>query len=134
MSTGEVRRASDGWYVLLRIQDVEHRLWLREPHVAVARYAAELPSTMTSRFASMPRADSGARSTGAPPVPPFMNCPHSVDSDWPKHCARSMAASKATAIARSPRACLAPSPSPNGPGKPAIGAIGPFVSCKAVLL
>jgi hypothetical protein len=43
MSAGEVRQASDGWYVLLRIQDVEHRLWLTEPHVAGARYAAELP-------------------------------------------------------------------------------------------
>jgi len=43
MSAGEIRQASDGWYVFLRIQDVEHRLWLREPHVAGARYAAELP-------------------------------------------------------------------------------------------
>jgi hypothetical protein len=74
-------RASDGWYVLLRIHDVEYRLcW--ESCMSQARVTQpSCPSTTTSRFASMPRADSSARSTGAPPVPPFMNCPHSVDRD-----------------------------------------------------
>jgi len=43
MSAGEVRLASDGWYVLLRIDGVEHRLWLRQPPVAEQAYAAELP-------------------------------------------------------------------------------------------
>jgi hypothetical protein len=40
--SGEIRQASDGWHVLLRIQDVEHRLWLKEPPVADVSYAAEL--------------------------------------------------------------------------------------------
>jgi hypothetical protein len=42
MSAGEIRQASDGWHVLLRIGDVEHRLWLREPPVADSAYATEL--------------------------------------------------------------------------------------------
>ncbi|MGZ5871786.1 MAG: DUF2285 domain-containing protein [Bradyrhizobium sp.] len=43
MSAGEIRQASDGWCVLLRIGGIEHRLWLREPPVAEQAYAAELP-------------------------------------------------------------------------------------------
>jgi len=42
MSAGEIRQAADGWHVLMRIRDVEHRLWLRESPAAGARYAAEL--------------------------------------------------------------------------------------------
>jgi len=43
MSAGEIRQASDGWYVLLRVSGLEHRLWLREPPVAEQAYATELP-------------------------------------------------------------------------------------------
>ena len=43
MSAGEIRQASDGWHILLRIRGLEHRLWLREPPVAEQAYAAELP-------------------------------------------------------------------------------------------
>jgi hypothetical protein len=43
MLSGEIRQASDGWHVFLRIRNVEHRLWLKEPPVADAAYAAELP-------------------------------------------------------------------------------------------
>ncbi len=43
MSAGEIRQATDGWHVLLRIRGLEHRLWLREPLVAGSPYAAELP-------------------------------------------------------------------------------------------
>jgi hypothetical protein len=42
LSAGEIRQASDGWHVLLRIRNIEHRLWLREPPAAGAPYAAEL--------------------------------------------------------------------------------------------
>jgi hypothetical protein len=42
MSAGEIRQASDGWLVLLRVRGVEHRLWLKEPPAADAAYAAEL--------------------------------------------------------------------------------------------
>jgi hypothetical protein len=43
MSAGEIRQASDGWHILLRIGRLEHRLWLREPPVVGSLYAAELP-------------------------------------------------------------------------------------------
>lgn len=43
MSAGEIRQATDGWHVLLRIRGLEHRLWLREPLVAGSPYAAALP-------------------------------------------------------------------------------------------
>jgi len=43
MSAGEIRQASDGWHILLRVRGLEHRLWLREPPVAGQGYAAELP-------------------------------------------------------------------------------------------
>jgi hypothetical protein len=42
MLSGEIRQASDGWHALLRIRDVERRLWLKEPLVAGPTYAAEL--------------------------------------------------------------------------------------------
>jgi len=42
MLSGEIRQASDGWHVLLRIDGVEHRLWLKEPPVVGSAYAAEL--------------------------------------------------------------------------------------------
>jgi len=42
LSAGAIRQAPDGWHVLLRIRDVEHRLWLREPPAPAAAYAAEL--------------------------------------------------------------------------------------------
>jgi hypothetical protein len=41
LSAGEIRQASDGWHVLLRIQGVEHRLWLKEPPAVAMPYAAE---------------------------------------------------------------------------------------------
>ena len=43
MSAGEIRQASDGWHILLRMRGLEHRLWLKEPLVADRAYAAELP-------------------------------------------------------------------------------------------
>jgi hypothetical protein len=43
LSAGEIRQASDGWHVVLRIRNIEHRLWLTEPMVAGSPYAAELP-------------------------------------------------------------------------------------------
>lgn len=43
LSTGECRQAADGWHLLLRLNGVEHRLWLRKPPVVGVPYAAELP-------------------------------------------------------------------------------------------
>ena len=43
LSTAECRQAADGWHLLLRLNGVEHRLWLREPPAVGMPYAAELP-------------------------------------------------------------------------------------------
>uniref|UniRef100_Q07JC4 T6SS Transcription factor RovC-like DNA binding domain-containing protein n=1 Tax=Rhodopseudomonas palustris (strain BisA53) TaxID=316055 RepID=Q07JC4_RHOP5 len=42
LSTGEIRQAADGWHVVLRVREVEHRLWLRQPPVIGETYAAEM--------------------------------------------------------------------------------------------
>lgn len=42
-TAGRVRRAADGWHVVLRIGSVEHRIWSKQPLTAGAHYAAELP-------------------------------------------------------------------------------------------
>jgi len=43
LSAGEIRHATDGWHVHLRVRDCEHRLWLRHPPTIGVSYAAELP-------------------------------------------------------------------------------------------
>ncbi|WP_312014702.1 DUF2285 domain-containing protein [Bradyrhizobium sp. AUGA SZCCT0240] len=43
LAAGQVRRAADGWHVVLRIGAVDHRVWAKEPPVVGAQYTAELP-------------------------------------------------------------------------------------------
>ncbi|WP_187435538.1 DUF2285 domain-containing protein [Bradyrhizobium cytisi] len=43
LSSGTIRQASDGWHAVLRIQGVQHRLWLKEAPQFGVSYAAELP-------------------------------------------------------------------------------------------
>ena len=43
LSNVVIREASDGWHILLRRQNVDHRVWLRKRPRAGARYAAQLP-------------------------------------------------------------------------------------------
>jgi hypothetical protein len=43
LTTGQVRRAVDGWHAVLRIGAVDHRVWFKEPPLLGASYAAELP-------------------------------------------------------------------------------------------
>jgi hypothetical protein len=38
-----VRRAADGWHIVLRIGAADHRIWSKEPPVLGASYAAKLP-------------------------------------------------------------------------------------------
>jgi hypothetical protein len=42
LATGQVRRATDGWHAVLRIDAVDHRVWSREPPGVGAHYVAEL--------------------------------------------------------------------------------------------
>lgn len=43
LTAGQVRRAADGWHIVLRIGATDHRVWSKEPPVVGASYAAELP-------------------------------------------------------------------------------------------
>jgi hypothetical protein len=43
LTAGELRQAPDGWYAVLHLRGVEHRVWLREPPVIAKTYAVELP-------------------------------------------------------------------------------------------
>jgi Uncharacterized conserved protein (DUF2285) len=43
LTAGELRQAPDGWYAVLYLRGVEHRVWLREPPAIAKTYAVELP-------------------------------------------------------------------------------------------
>jgi hypothetical protein len=43
LAAGQVRRAADGWHIVLRIGATDHRVWSKEPPLLGASYAAELP-------------------------------------------------------------------------------------------
>jgi Uncharacterized conserved protein (DUF2285) len=43
LTAGELRQAPDGWYAVLYLRGVEHRVWLREIPVISKTYAVELP-------------------------------------------------------------------------------------------
>lgn len=42
LTAGEIRQAHDGWYAVLHLRGIEHRLWLKEPPVIAKAYAVEL--------------------------------------------------------------------------------------------
>ena len=43
LTTGELRQAPDGWYAVVYLRGVEHRVWLKETPVISEAYAVELP-------------------------------------------------------------------------------------------
>jgi hypothetical protein len=43
LSSAVIREASDGWHILLRKQNIDHRAWLQQPPRHDTPYAAELP-------------------------------------------------------------------------------------------
>ncbi|WP_375784927.1 DUF2285 domain-containing protein [Bradyrhizobium sp. Pha-3] len=43
LASGSIKRASDGWHAVLRIQGVQHHLWLKQAPQFGALYSAELP-------------------------------------------------------------------------------------------
>ena len=43
LTAGELRQAPDGWYAVLNLRGVEHRVWLKETPVIAETYAVELP-------------------------------------------------------------------------------------------
>ena len=42
LTAGELRQAPDGWYAVLYLRGVEHRVWLKETPVIAEAYAVEL--------------------------------------------------------------------------------------------
>jgi len=42
LTSEKVRQAPDGWYAVLYLRGVEHRVWLKEPPVIAKAYAVEL--------------------------------------------------------------------------------------------
>src|ERR1700733_12349834 len=43
LTAGELWQAPDGWYAVLHLRGVEHRVWVREPPVIAKTYAVALP-------------------------------------------------------------------------------------------
>ncbi|WP_316396953.1 hypothetical protein [Bradyrhizobium sp. 33ap4] len=43
LAADQIRRAADGWHVVLRIETAKHRVWSKEPRVVGLCYSAELP-------------------------------------------------------------------------------------------
>ena len=43
LASGELRQGADGWYAVLHLGGVEHRVWLQEAPIIAVAYAAELP-------------------------------------------------------------------------------------------
>jgi hypothetical protein len=74
-SDAAIRAASDGWHMLVRRENVEHRAWLRQRPRAGALYAAQLP--FDDLFE--PRAHAARRLwralSGHPPGPDFRQLP-----------------------------------------------------------
>ncbi len=75
LSNVVIREASDGWHMLLRRQNVDHRAWLRRKPRVGARYAAQLP---LDEFFEL-RAHAARRLwralSGRPPGPEFRKLP-----------------------------------------------------------
>jgi hypothetical protein len=71
LASGSIRQASDGWHAVLRIQGVQHHLWLKEaPQVGVS-YAAELPLDPDFEIRAHASHRLWRAVNGRPPGPPF---------------------------------------------------------------
>ena len=71
LSESQFRQGPDGWYAVLYLRSVEHRIWFKEAPIAAAAYTVELPLDRDFEF----RAVAGmrlwrglnGRPQGAPP-------------------------------------------------------------------
>jgi hypothetical protein len=57
LDDGQLRQGPDGWYAVIHLHGVEHRVWLQEAPVISVKYAVELPFDRDFEF----RADAGRR-------------------------------------------------------------------------
>ena len=57
LSESQFRQGPDGWYAVLYLRSVEHRIWFKEAPIAAAAYTVELPLDHDFEF----RASAGMR-------------------------------------------------------------------------
>jgi hypothetical protein len=75
LSSAVIREASDGWHMLLRCQNVDHRVWLRQRPRLGARYAAQLPFDDLFEFRAHAARRLWRALSGRPPGPDFRALP-----------------------------------------------------------
>jgi hypothetical protein len=71
LSSGSIKQASDGWHAVLRIEGVQHHLWLNEAPQRGAFYAAELPLDSDFEIRAHASHRLWRAINGRPPGPPF---------------------------------------------------------------
>jgi hypothetical protein len=67
LTAAELRQVPDGWYAVLYLRGVEHRVWLKETPVIAETYAVELQLDRDFEF----RAHAARRLWHRPPGPPL---------------------------------------------------------------
>lgn len=71
IETASIRQAPDGWHVVLRIEGVQHHLWLNEAPQRGVSYAAELPLDSDFEIRAHASHRLWRAINGRPPGPPF---------------------------------------------------------------
>jgi hypothetical protein len=71
LTAGELRQASDGWYAVLNLRGVEHRVWLKETPVITEAYAIELPLDRDFEFRAHAARRLWRTLKNRPPGPPL---------------------------------------------------------------
>ena len=75
LSNVVIRQASDGWHMLLRRHNVDHRAWLRRKPRVGARYAAQLPFDDFFELRAHAARRLWRALSGRPPGPEFRELP-----------------------------------------------------------
>jgi len=75
LSNAVVREASDGWHILLRRQNIDHRAWLRHRPRLGAPYAAQLPFDDLFELRAHAARRLWRALSGRPPGPDFRKLP-----------------------------------------------------------
>jgi hypothetical protein len=70
LTAGELRQAPDGWYAVLFLRGVEHRVWLKEPPVIAGVYAVELQLDRDFEFRALAARRLWRALNDRPPGPP----------------------------------------------------------------
>ena len=71
LTAAELRQAPDGWYAVLNLRGVEHRVWLKETPVIAETYAVELPLDRDFEFRAHAARRLWRTLNDRPPGPPL---------------------------------------------------------------